>query len=73
MVEDTAESVRAAARGDRAAFETLVHNYAAMVSGVALPNRPTKDPSIGLEPTRAQGCVAGFRGQVVQGCNCRHR
>ena len=35
MVEDTAESVRAAALGDRAAFETLVHNYAAMVSGVA--------------------------------------
>jgi len=35
MFEDTAESVQAAALGDRAAFETLVHNYAAMVSGVA--------------------------------------
>jgi RNA polymerase sigma factor (sigma-70 family) len=35
MVENTAESVRAAALGDREAFETLVHDYAAMVSGIA--------------------------------------
>jgi RNA polymerase sigma factor (sigma-70 family) len=35
MVENTAESVRAAALGNREAFETLVHDYAAMVSGIA--------------------------------------